>query len=53
MSKLSNNQAILFFRELTGELAYHENGDEKKNRKYVGEIENGLPNGHGSYTNIE
>ena len=28
----------------------NENGDEDKDRKYVGEIENGLPNGQGTYT---
>ena len=31
-------------------MGYFENGDEDKDRKYVGEIENGLPNGQGTYT---
>ena len=31
-------------------MGYFGNGDEDKDRKYVGEIENGLPNGQGTYT---
>jgi hypothetical protein len=47
---MSSSQGILFFRKENGELGYFENGDEDKDRKYVGEIENGLPNGQGTYT---
>ena len=50
MSEISRSQGILFFRKENGELGYFENGDENKDRKYVGEIENGLPNGQGTYT---
>ncbi len=50
MSEISRSQGILFFRKGNGELGYFENGDEDKDRKYVGEIENGLPNGQGTYT---
>jgi len=50
MSEISRSQGILFFRKENGELGYFENGDEDKDRKYVGEIENGLPNGQGTYT---
>ena len=41
---------ILFIREVNGELRWVEDGDEKKDGKYVGEIENGLPNGKGRIT---
>ena len=30
---------------------WYKSGDEKEDGKYVGEIENGLPNGQGTYTN--
>ena len=50
MSELSSSQGVLFFKKVNGELGYHENGDEDKDRKYEGKIENGLPNGHGKYT---
>ena len=53
MSELSSNQGVLFFKKVNGELGYHENGDEDRDRKYVGEIENGLPNGQGTYTNLD
>ena len=50
MSEISRSQGTLFFRKENGELGYFGNGDEDKDRKYVGEIENGLPNGQGTYT---
>ena len=53
MSELSSSQGVLFFKKVNGELGYHENGDEDRDRKYVGEIENGLPNGQGTYTNLD
>ena len=52
MSELSSSHGVLFFKKVNGELGYHENGEEDKDRKYVGEIENGLPNGQGTYTNL-
>jgi len=48
---MSSSQGVLFYRKENGELGYFENGDEDKDRKYVGEIENGEPNGQGTYTN--
>ena len=41
---------ILFHREENGKYGWYENGDEYNNRKYVGEIENGKPNGQGTET---
>ena len=52
MSELSSSHGVLFFTKVNGELGYHENGDEDRDRKYVGEIENGLPNGQGTYINL-
>ena len=40
----------LFFREGNGGFGWYEDGDEKKDRWYVGEIENGEPNGQGIST---
>ena len=31
-------------------MGWYEDGDEKKDGKYVGEIENRKPNGHGTHT---
>ena len=50
MSEISRSQGIFFFRKDNGDQGYFENGDEDKDRNYVGEIENGLPNGQGTYT---
>ena len=52
MSELSSSHGVLFFKKVNGELVYHESGDEDKDRKYVEEIENSLPNGQGTYTNL-
>ena len=50
--KLENNRrdGVLFFREEQGSLGWYETGDEAKDYKYVGEIENGKPNGWGIFT---
>ena len=39
---------VLFNRKKDGEVGWFEDGDEDKDRKYVGEIENGKPNGKGT-----
>ena len=49
-SKLSCSKGILFLRKVDGEFGYYEKGDKNKVRKYVGEIEQGLPNGQGTLT---
>ena len=41
---------ILFLRVKNGEPKWFENGDEDNDGKYLGEIENGKPNGTGSIT---
>ena len=36
---------VLYGRAVYGEFGWYKSGDEKKDVKYVGEIENGVPNG--------
>ena len=43
-------KGVLFFREGNSGFGLYEDGDEKKDRWYVGEIENGEPNGQGTHT---
>jgi len=43
-------KGVLFFREGNSGFGWYEDGDEKKDRWYVGEIENGEPNGQGIST---
>ena len=43
-------EGILFFRKGKDNFGWFETGDEKKDYKYVGEIENGKPNGWGKFT---
>ena len=47
---MSKNIGVLFRREENGESKWFENGDEDNDEKYIGEIENGKPNGQGTYT---
>ena len=47
---MSSSQEVLFLRVENGESKWFENGDEENDGKYVGEIENGKPNGTGSIT---
>ena len=49
-SKLSCSKGVLFLRKVDGEFGFYEKGDKNKVRKYLGEIENGLPNGQGTLT---
>ena len=42
--------SVLFQREVNGKFEWFENGDEDKDRKYLGEIKNGKPNGQGTIT---
>ena len=41
---------VLYQHEVNGELEWFENGDDEKDRKYLGEINNGKPNGQGIIT---
>ena len=47
---MSSSQEVLFLRDEYGESKWFENGDEENDGKYIGEIENGKPNGTGSIT---
>ena len=49
---MSKVEGILFHTTKDGKRGFYEEGDEDTDRKYVGEIENGLPNGQGTYTNL-
>ena len=49
-SKLSCSKGVLFLRKVDGEFGFYEKGDKNKVRKYLGEIENGLPNWQGTLT---
>jgi len=41
---------FLFLRKVSGKWGWHEDGDAGKDYKYEGIIENGKPNGSGTYT---
>jgi len=41
---------FLFLRKVSGKWGWHEDGDTGKDYKYEGMIENGKPNGSGTYT---
>ena len=43
-------KGVLFQRMVNGRWGWYEDGDEDKDYKYVGEIENGKPNGQGTLT---
>ena len=43
-------KGVLFFINRNWKVGWFEDGDEKNDGKYVGEIENGKPNGHGTHT---
>ena len=47
---MSSSQGVLFLRNVYGESEWFEDGDEKNDGEYTGEIKNGKPNGTGSIT---
>ena len=47
---MSSSQGVLFLRNVNGGSKWFEDGDEDNDRKYIGEIENGKPNGTGTIT---
>jgi len=49
---MSTSQGFIFLKKknVNGESKWFEDGDEENDGKYVGEIENGKPNGTGSIT---
>jgi len=50
MSEISRSQGVLFLRNVNGEPKWFEDDDEENDGKYLGEIENGKPNGQGTLT---
>ena len=49
-NKGKKNKVVLFFINRDRKLGWYENGDSKKDGKYVGDIENRKPNGQGTHT---
>jgi len=47
---MSTSQGFIFLKKknVNGESKWFEDGDEENDGKYVGKIENGKPNGHGT-----
>ena len=45
-----SRKGVLYQRRVDGNLGWFEDGNEKKHGKWVGEIENGKPNGMGTLT---
>jgi len=40
-------KGVLYGSRVNGKIRWYKSGNEKKDSKYVGEIENGVPNGQG------
>jgi len=47
-----NGKGVLYKRFVNGEWGWYKSGNKKKDRRYMGEIKNGLPNGRGRYYQI-
>ena len=43
-------KGVLFNSKRNGQWGWFKDGDEKKDGKFIGEIENGIPNGQGTVT---
>jgi len=43
-------RGVLYWGKRNGKYGWEEDGDEKKNSKYVGEVKYGIPYGQGAYT---
>ena len=43
-------KGVLYWVNRNGEFGWNKSGDEKKDSKYVGEIEEGVPSGQGTFT---
>ena len=50
LNLMSKTKEVLFRKEVNGVLGWFEDGNEEDHGKYVGDIENGEPNGHGTNT---
>ena len=47
---VENSTQVLYWVNRNGEFGWNKSGDEKKDSKYVGEIEEGVPSGQGTFT---
>ena len=47
LKKVAQETGVLFFKKVNGKFGWFENGNDKKDWKYIGEIKNGKPNGTG------
>jgi len=43
-------KGVLYGRSVNGKWGWYGDGDEEKDSKYKGQVENGKPNGQGTYT---
>ena len=50
LAEKKGQKKVLFLRLVKGEFRWYEDGDEDKDAKYEGEIENGLAHGRGTFT---
>ena len=44
---VAQETGVLYFKKVNGKFGWFENGNDKKDWKYIGEIKNGKPNGTG------
>ena len=44
---VAQETGVLYFKKVNGKFGWFENGNDKKDWKYIGEIKNGKPNGIG------
>ena len=44
---VAQEAGVLYLKKVNGKFGWFENGNEKKDWKYIGEIKNGKPNGTG------
>jgi len=44
---VAQETGVLYFKKVSGKFGWFENGNDKKDWKYIGEIKNGKPNGIG------
>ena len=47
---MSSSKGVLFLRNVNGEPKWFEDDDEDNDGKYFGEIENGVPDGQGTFS---
>jgi len=50
VEEITDGKGVFYSRYVNGIFGWYKSGDEKKDDKYVGEIEDGKPNGQGTYS---